>query len=177
MSAYELTQESYEAVMGNNPSTFSGENLPVENISWLDAVNYCNVRSEQEGLTPVYIIDGDTDSGNPSVSNEPRVLWNRGADGYRLPTEAGNLKVYRGGGWNDFAKNMRIRKSEKQSLTLAWNSDGWTFDALEAHYQTLVRYLNLADCGRILGKGCGSPAMTRRSKYPEKAYDLGRSLS
>ncbi|HPF30098.1 MAG TPA: flavodoxin, partial [Lachnospiraceae bacterium] len=82
MSAYELTQEEYEAVMGNNPSTFSGENLPVENISWLDAVNYCNARSEQEGLTPAYIIDGDTDS------DEPRVLWNRGADGYRLPTEA-----------------------------------------------------------------------------------------
>lgn len=82
MSTYELTQEEYEAVMGNNPSTFSGENLPVENISWLDAVVYCNTRSEQEGLTPAYIIDGD------NVSDKPLVQWNRGADGYRLPTEA-----------------------------------------------------------------------------------------
>lgn len=75
--------------------------------------------------------------------------------------------------------NASITRKHMKSalLTVAWNSDGWTFDALEAHYQTLVRYLNLADCGRILGKGCGSPAMTRRSKYPEKAYDLGRSLS
>lgn len=76
MSAYELTQEEYEAVMGNNPSSFTGENLPIENISWLDAVNYCNQRSEQEGLTPAYLIDGEN------------VSWNRGADGYRLPTEA-----------------------------------------------------------------------------------------
>ena len=147
----------------------------MENISWLDAVAYCNTRSELEGLTPVYSISGQT------------VVWDRSADGYRLPTEAeseeanyyghypyeiegnyfsqenldtkpgeyrqttvevnsfspnawglynmhgnvaewvwdyygaygieeqvdptgadmGSLRVYRGGGWNDFAKNMR----------------------------------------------------------------------
>lgn len=76
MSACELTQAEYQAVMGENPSSFSGDNLPVENISWLDAVNYCNARSEQEGRTPVYTIDGEN------------VTWNRAANGYRLPTEA-----------------------------------------------------------------------------------------
>ena len=83
MSTYELTQEQYEAVMGNNPSSFLGDSLPVENISWLDAITYCNTRSEQEGLTPVYLISNNQDSEN-SIS----VSWNRGADGYRLPTEA-----------------------------------------------------------------------------------------
>lgn len=62
--------------MGENPSSFVGEDLPVENVSWLDAVRYCNARSEREGLTPAYTIDGRT------------VSWDRGADGYRLPTEA-----------------------------------------------------------------------------------------
>lgn len=76
MSAYEVTQQEYQNVMGNNPSSFSGENLPVENISWLDAVAYCNARSEQEGLTPAYTIDGAS------------VSWERSANGYRLPTEA-----------------------------------------------------------------------------------------
>ncbi|MDO4554065.1 MAG: flavodoxin [Lachnospiraceae bacterium] len=76
ISAYELTQEEYEAVTGENPGTFSGDNLPIENISWLDAVTYCNLRSEQEGITPAYIIDGEN------------VSWNLGAGGYRLPTEA-----------------------------------------------------------------------------------------
>lgn len=76
MSKYELTQKEYEEVMGNKPSNFSGENLPVENISWLDAVTYCNARSEREGLSPVYIIDGQN------------VSWDRSANGYRLPTEA-----------------------------------------------------------------------------------------
>ena len=49
ISAYEVTQQEYQAVMGSNPSNFSGEDLPVESISWLDAVAYCNALSEQEG--------------------------------------------------------------------------------------------------------------------------------
>ncbi len=76
MSAYEVTQEEYEAVMGSNPSSFSGGRLPVENISWVEAVSFCNAYSEKQGLTPVYSIDGQN------------VSWNRSVDGYRLPTEA-----------------------------------------------------------------------------------------
>lgn len=36
-------------------------------------------------------------------------------------------------------------------ISVAWNSDDWTFDALESHYQTLVKYLNLKDLGVVLG--------------------------
>ena len=36
-------------------------------------------------------------------------------------------------------------------LSVAWNSDDWTFEALEAHYRTLVRYLNLQDMGTVMG--------------------------
>lgn len=61
-------------------------------------------------------------------------------------------------------------------LSVAWNADDWTFDALQAHYQTLVRYINFDDQGMILGYGCGTPSMTRRSSYPQQAYELGRSL-
>lgn len=35
-------------------------------------------------------------------------------------------------------------------LTVAWSSDNWTFDALESHYRTLVRYLDLQDQGMVL---------------------------
>ena len=76
MDPYEVTQKDYQAVMGENPSHFSGEELPVENVTWQDAIRYCNRKSESEGLTPVYEIDGN------------EVSWNREADGYRLPTEA-----------------------------------------------------------------------------------------
>ena len=56
------------------------------------------------------------------------------------------------------------------------NSAEWTFDALEAHYKTLVKYINFEDKGMVLAYGCGSPAMTKRSKYPEDAYQMGKCL-
>ena len=68
------------------------------------------------------------------------------------------------------------RKNMKSALiSVAWNSDNWTFDALQAHYKTLVRYLNLKDMGMVLGTGCGSPAMTKSSKFPRMAYEFGKT--
>ena len=74
--------------------------------------------------------------------------------------------------------NPRISGKRLKSalLAVAWNDDSWTFDALETHYDTLVRYLNLRDYGRVLGGGCGTPSMTKRSGYPEQARNLGRAL-
>ncbi|AEE15661.1 Sulphatase-modifying factor protein [Treponema brennaborense DSM 12168] len=79
ISKYEVTQAEYESVMKKNPSYFKGakgENLPVESVSWYDAVAFCNELSRREGLSAAYTIDGET------------VVWNRSADGYRLPTES-----------------------------------------------------------------------------------------
>ena len=39
-------------------------------------------------------------------------------------------------------------------ISVAWNSDDWTFEALMAHYRTLARYLNLTDMGTVLGYCC-----------------------
>ena len=68
------------------------------------------------------------------------------------------------------------RRLRSALLTVAWNADDWTFEALAAHYHTLVRYLHWQDCGMVLGYGCGSPGMTRASRYPRDAYELGLSL-
>ena len=73
---YEVTQKDYQNIMGKNPSHFKGENLPVENVTWYDAIEYCNALSKAKGLTPAYTIEGNT------------VKWNRNANGYRLLTEA-----------------------------------------------------------------------------------------
>ena len=76
----EVTQKEYRKLMGNTPSQFKGDDLPVENVSWYDAVTYCNARSAAEHLTPAYAIRGEGSSRT--------VTWNREANGYRLPTEA-----------------------------------------------------------------------------------------
>lgn len=73
---YEVTQEDFERVMKKNPSRYSGKNLPVEQVTWFDAVEYCNALSKQSGLAPVYKVEGSA------------VEWDRAANGYRLLTEA-----------------------------------------------------------------------------------------
>jgi formylglycine-generating enzyme required for sulfatase activity/predicted Ser/Thr protein kinase len=76
LSLTEVTQGQYRAVMGDNPSQYKGsEDLPVEQVSWLDAVTFCNSLSEREGRRGCYRIEA------PVVSLA-------GGDGYRLPTEA-----------------------------------------------------------------------------------------
>ena len=79
IAKYEVTQREYENVIGYNPSYFKGPNLPVENVNWFDAIEYCNALSRRERLTLAYTITG---SGSNRV-----VTWNKNANGYRLPTE------------------------------------------------------------------------------------------
>jgi formylglycine-generating enzyme required for sulfatase activity len=97
---HEVTQAEYQAVMnGKNPSFFDDEDAPVEYLSWFSAVEYCNKRSAQEGLTPAYVINKKAvDPNNESEWTQGQVdgdgpvkwsvTWKRDANGYRLPTEA-----------------------------------------------------------------------------------------
>nr|ABI96992.1 putative transcriptional regulator protein [Paenibacillus sp. DG-22] len=88
---YEVTQKEWMEVMGSNPSAFKGDNLPVEMVSWYDAVEYCNKRSIKEGLKPYYNINKNKIDPN-NKSDYDNIKWtvtiNEGANGYRLPTEA-----------------------------------------------------------------------------------------
>ncbi len=77
------------------------------------------------------------------------------------------------------AFNGSIQRKHMKSalLSAAWNNDSWMFEALEVHYKTLVKYLNLEDCGMVLGKGCGTLSMTKHSQYPEQVFRLGKLTS
>lgn len=75
-----------------------------------------------------------------------------------------------------FNASLQRKKLKSAFFSVAWNSDDWTFDSIITHYKTLVKYLNFQDCGMVLGKGCGTPAMTARSKYIAEAYNFGRGL-
>ncbi|MCL2765986.1 MAG: formylglycine-generating enzyme family protein [Treponema sp.] len=87
MSMYPVTQREYQEIMGTNPSHFKGDNLPVENVTWFDAIEYCIRRSQREGLTPAYTMTNRVPaSGYPITDAAVSVNWN--ANGYRLPTEA-----------------------------------------------------------------------------------------
>ncbi len=82
-----VTQAEWLEVMGWDESQFTGNpERPVENVSWFDCVEYCNLRSREERLTPVYTITDRRSEGNHLVA--AYVTWDRSADGYRLPTDA-----------------------------------------------------------------------------------------
>ena len=61
-------------------------------------------------------------------------------------------------------------------IVAAWDNRDWTMQDISSHYQTLCRYLNFKDQGMVLGFGCGTVPMTEKSGYPQKAYELGKSI-
>jgi formylglycine-generating enzyme required for sulfatase activity len=78
LGVYPVTQREYMQISKKNPSRFSSsDRLPVESVSWFDAVAFCNELSRKEGLQPFFTINGQ------SVEVPD---WN--GPGYRLPTEA-----------------------------------------------------------------------------------------
>ena len=109
----EVTQSRYTAVMGNNPSSSQGDLLPVTDVTWYDALQFCNRLSESEGLTPVYTIDGHD------------VSWDRTADGYRLPTEAEWEYAARAGTTTPFSFGDYVNDNDAN----CYNSYGYNNDA------------------------------------------------
>ncbi len=61
-------------------------------------------------------------------------------------------------------------------IVAAWDSNEWTMTEVESYYDTLCRYMNFKNQGKILGTGCGNVPMTQRTGFPRQAYELGRSL-
>jgi formylglycine-generating enzyme required for sulfatase activity/flavodoxin len=94
---YEVTQRDYENIVGKNPSYNRGADLPVDSVTWYEAIAYCNGLSAKAGLTPVY------------TTEHNKVSWNRAANGYRLLTEAEWEYVARAGTNSVFDTGDQIR--------------------------------------------------------------------
>jgi len=110
----EVTQNEYRQVAGKNPShQRTSDQLPVESVSWYQAVAFCNGLSQREGREPYYRIDG----------REVAIL---GGDGFRLPTEAEWEYACRAGGTTEFSPGPHYDYLKKH----AWS---WIDSKVETH--------------------------------------------
>ena len=78
LAKFPVTQDLYFEIAKESPSTFKGGKLPVESVSWKDAVTFCNLLSIQRGLKPCYIFS----------ATHADIIFDSTGDGFRLPTEA-----------------------------------------------------------------------------------------
>lgn len=119
MSKHEISQRQYYEVMRKNPSLIKDVDLPVESVSWYDAILFCNEMSKYEGFDTCYVITGNV------------VICNWDADGYRLPTEAEWEYACKAGSTSDYYNgdltHAHCLPVDDKLAEIAWycgNSDG-----------------------------------------------------
>jgi len=171
MADSEVTQRQYRNLMGTSPSKYQGSELPVEQVSWFDAVAYCNALSVKENLSPCYQI------------NEPTVVWAGGLDctGYRLPTEAEweyaarspATTLYAGSNsvdavaWYNTGTTHAVKtktQNERGLYDLSGNVWEWVWDWYQGNYEALLPE-------NPIGPASGSKRVIRGGAFLDMARD------
>lgn len=186
LASVPVTTELYYSLLGKEARSTDESRAPIVDISWNDAISFCNLLSRQEGLQECY---SNNDDGENVVCN-----WK--ADGYRLPTEAewqyackAGTTGYRYGeldeiAWYQENSEDRIQDVGKK-LPNAWglydmlgNVWEWCWDLYDVEVYDTYRIFRGGSWAEK-ARGCG--ATCRRRSHPTFAIDdlgfrLARSL-
>lgn len=144
ISTHETTQAEWVELMGTNPAKFKKTSNPIENVSWYDCIEYCNLKSKKEGLEPYYVVDKykkDTFNTNPLDDVRWTVTRNVNANGYRLPTKEEWTYAASGG---KLSKKLKYSGSNNiQDVAWYWQNSGdkflrgfWNWKMLESNHNS-----------------------------------------
>jgi formylglycine-generating enzyme required for sulfatase activity/serine/threonine protein kinase len=159
LGKYPITQAQWQAVMGNNPSWFKGENRPVENVSWLDVMEFCQRLSEITGKDYRLPSEAEWECGCRGGSVTAR-YW-----GDASTTELANYD-YSVGETTEVGKYPPNAFGLYDTLGNVWE---WTGSPFEENYQgkELVSLMSQGGVGRFAARGASwfNDAWWARSAY------------
>ena len=75
-----------------------------------------------------------------------------------------------------YARTTKLSGKKSMIMATAWNTADWTMEALQNHYETLVRYMSWQDVGQVWATGCGTRSMVERSEFGDRAFKIGAAL-
>jgi formylglycine-generating enzyme required for sulfatase activity len=173
---YEVTWGGWQAVQewaAANDYDIGGvgdgcaDDHPVHSVNWYDVIKWCNLKSEIEGLTPVYTVEGSVyRSGEFGWDGSNVVEQNLSANGYRLPLDAEWEFAARGG--NQTNGYTYAGSDDLDAVGWYWdNSGGAACDQLVGRGtwpvgQKAANELGLYDMSGNVWEWCWEPNGTNR---------------
>jgi multimeric flavodoxin WrbA len=75
------------------------------------------------------------------------------------------------------ANNAKLAGNKKSMmLATSYGANDWTMEALEKNYESILRFMNWNDAGKLFATGCPVREVIEQTNFPNQAYELGKSI-